>query len=95
MAGYNQIVRELILEKLLSITEMPIVEHFLIMDKPGQGECNSLYFEKPHVESPKKSMFSLKSKTLPDENHNVALPHAPSRFLAILSQHHDPLSTDM
>lgn len=29
MSGYNQIVRELIQEKKLVITETPIVEHFL------------------------------------------------------------------
>lgn len=86
MVGYNQIVRELILEKLLSITEMPIVEHFLVMDKPGHGDADA-------QESPKKSLFSLKSKSAPDENHNIAT--GPSRFLAILSQNHDLLSTDM
>ena len=89
MAGYNQIVRELILEKLLSITEMPIVEHFLVMDKPEMD----FGFRTGFSESPKKSMFSLKNKSAPDENHNVAL--APTRFLAILSQNHDLLSTNM
>lgn len=93
MAGYNQIVRELILEKLLSITEMPIVEHFLIMDKPGQGDFD-FNIRTGYTESPKKSMFSLKNKSVPDENHNVTAM-GPSRFLAILSQNHDLLSTNM
>lgn len=93
MAGYNQIVRELILEKLLSITEMPIVEHFLIMDKPSHGEFD-FNVRTGYAESPKKSMFSLKNKSAPDENHNVAAM-GPSRFLAILSQNHDLLSTNL